>query len=50
MMISRPGIRVGFGLEAGLTPKTLELAQFAARPLFAGICLAFVVASVIRET
>ena len=50
MMISRPGIRVGFGLEAGLTAKSLELAQFAARPLFASICLALVVAACIRET
>ena len=50
MMISRPGVRVGLGLESGLTAKSLELAQFAAWPLLAGICLAFVVSLCIRET
>ena len=50
MMISRPGMRIVLGLEAGLTPASLELAQFAARPLLIGLCIAFVIAMLMRET
>jgi MFS family permease len=50
MMISRPGMRIGLGLEAGIGPASLELAQFAARPLIIGLCVAFVIASFMRET
>jgi MFS family permease len=50
IMISRPGLRVGAGLELGVRPGSPELAQFAARPLMIGVCLAFVIALLMRET
>ena len=50
IMISRPGLRVGLGLEEGVTPASLEMAQFAARPLFLGVCLALVIAFLMRES
>jgi UPF0716 family protein affecting phage T7 exclusion len=33
IMISRPGVRIGLGLESGIEAKSLALAQYAARPL-----------------
>jgi len=50
IMISRPGVRIGLGLEAGVVPRSLELAQFASRPLLIGIAAAFVIALLMRET
>ena len=50
IMISRPGVRIGFGLEAGIEPKTLELAQYAAWPLMLAIVVALAIAFVMRET
>lgn len=50
VMISRPGMRVGLGLELGVAPASLQLAQFAGRPLIAGLCLALIIALVMRET
>lgn len=50
IMISRPGVRIGLGLDAGLTPSSLELAQYAAYPLLIGVCVAFVIALLMRET
>ena len=50
IMISRPGVRIGIGLEGGLGTKSLELAQFAAWPLIAAIVLAFPIALLMRET
>jgi cyanate permease len=50
IMISRPGMRIGLGLDAGISPGTLEAAQFVARPLLVGLCVAFIVAALMRET
>ena len=50
VMISRPGIRVGIGLDADKIPGTMELAQFASRPLVLAIVLALVVSILMRET
>ena len=50
VMISRPGMRIGLGLEAGVAPGSLEMAQFAARPLLIGVSVAFVIALLLRET
>ena len=50
IMISRPGVRIGLGIDAGIEPKSLELAQYAAWPLMAAIIVALGVASVMRET
>ena len=33
ILIARPGTRIGWGLEAGIEPKSLELAQFAGLPI-----------------
>jgi hypothetical protein len=50
IMISRPGVRIGLGLDAGVQPRTLELAQYAGRPLLLGLCVALAIALVMRET
>ena len=50
IMISRPGVRIGIGLDAELTPRSIELAQFASRPLLLGIVVALLVALFMRET
>jgi len=49
-MISRPGLRSALGIEAGLDPASLQMAQFAGRPLLLGVCIAFVIALFMRET
>jgi MFS family permease len=50
IMISRPGVRIGLGIEEGVAPGSLEMAQFAGRPMLIGVCLAFVIALLMRET
>ena len=50
LMISRPGMRSGLGLESGLEAGSLALVQHAALPLFAGICVAFAIVLLMRET
>jgi hypothetical protein len=50
IMISRPGMRIGLGIEAGIEPKSLELAQYASLPLMVAIIAALVVALMMRET
>jgi hypothetical protein len=50
IMISRPGVRIGLGLDADLTPRSMELAQFASRPLLLGVIVALVIAIFMRET
>jgi hypothetical protein len=50
ILISRPGTRIGLGLEAGYQPKSLELAQYASVPLIAALVVALVLALVMRET
>jgi MFS family permease len=50
IMISRPGVRIGLGLEEGVAPGSLEIAQIAARPLLIGVCMAFVIVLLMRET
>jgi sulfite exporter TauE/SafE len=50
IMIQRPGVRVGAGIEAGMQPGTLELAQHAGRPLMLAILIALGFALVMRET
>jgi hypothetical protein len=49
-MISRPGVRIGLGLDAGISPRSLELAQLASRPLLIGVSVAFLIALIMRET
>jgi hypothetical protein len=50
IMISRPGVRIGLGIEAGIEPKSLALAQYAAWPLMGAIVVALAVTLVMRET
>lgn len=50
LMISRPGLRSSLALDAGIQSGTLEMAQFAGRPLLLGVCAAFVIALLMRET
>lgn len=50
VLISRPGMRVGLGLESGVAAGTLEMARYAARPLLIAVCLALVIALLMRET
>ena len=50
LMISRPGLRGGLALETGIAPGTPDMAQFAGRPLLAGLVIALVIALMMRET
>ena len=50
LMISRPGLRGGLALETGIAPGTQDMAQFAGRPLLAGLVIALVIALLMRET
>jgi hypothetical protein len=50
IMISRPGVCVGLGLEAGIEPKSREVAQYAAWPLMVAIVVSLVIAFLMRET
>jgi MFS family permease len=50
IMISRPGVRIGLGLEAGIEPKSLELAQYASWPLIIALIGAAALAFVMKET
>ena len=50
ILISRPGVRIGMGLEQGIPPGTLEAAQFAGRPLVIALFLSLVLAAIMKET
>lgn len=50
LMISRPGMRSVLGIETGIEQGTLQMAQFAGRPLLLGLCAAVVIALLMRET
>jgi len=50
IMINRPGMRIRLGIEAGIEPKSLELAQYASRPLILATVIALAIAFAMRET
>jgi hypothetical protein len=50
ILISRPGMRIGLGIEAGLEPQSLALAQYASRPLLAALAIALALAFYMKET
>jgi MFS family permease len=50
ILISRPGARIGIGLEQGIEAGTLEAAQFAGWPLLVALIIALVIAVLMRET
>ena len=43
-------MRIGLGIDAGIEPKSVEIAQYAARPLMVAIVLALAIAFAMRET
>jgi hypothetical protein len=45
-----PGVRIGVGLEAGIEPESLSLAQYATLPLILAIVVAWAIAFFMRET
>jgi MFS family permease len=50
ILISRPGVRIGLGLEEGFAPKSLELAQYASLPITIAVVAALALAFVMKET
>jgi uncharacterized membrane-anchored protein YitT (DUF2179 family) len=50
ILISRPGVRIGLGLEGGLQPQSLELAQYASLPAVVALVAALVLSFVMKET
>jgi MFS family permease len=50
ILISRPGVRIGMGLEQGIQAGTLEAAQFAGRPLVIALAASVVLAVIMKET
>lgn len=50
VMITRPGVRIGWGIDSGLQPQSLDIARYAGWPLMVAIVAAFVVAVLMRET
>lgn len=50
LLISRPGIRIGMGLEQGIQAGTLEAAQFAGRPIILALVAGLIFAIVMKET
>ena len=50
VLISRPGVRVGWGIEGGIEPESIALAQYAALPILIALGLALVLSLVMKET
>ena len=50
ILISRPGVRVGWGIEGGIEPESLALAQYAALPILIALGLALALSLVMKET
>lgn len=50
ILISRPGVRIGLGIDAGIEPKSLAIAQYASRPLVIALVIAFALPFLMRET
>jgi hypothetical protein len=50
IMISRPGVRIGLGIDAGIEPKSLEIAQYASLPLLVALVIAVALSFYMKET
>jgi hypothetical protein len=50
ILMSRPGARIGWGLDEGIEAQSLDLAQYAALPITIALVLALLFAIVMRET
>lgn len=50
ILMSRPGVRIGWGIDSGIELKSLDLAQYAALPITIALILAFLIVIVMKET
>jgi MFS family permease len=50
ILMSRPGTRIGMGLEQNIPPGTLEAAQFVGRPIILALVAGLILACVMKET
>ncbi len=50
ILMSRPGVRIGWGIEAGIEMRSMDLAQYAILPVTVALFLALVIAFIIKET
>ena len=50
ILISRPGFRIGVGLDKGMEPESLQLAMYASVPLIIAGVVAVIIAVFMRET
>jgi len=50
VLMARPGVRIALGLEQGIEPASLALAQYAALPGIAALIIAVVLSAVMKET
>ncbi len=50
ILISRPGFRIGVGIEQGLEPASMEIAQYASVPLLIACAVAVVLGFIMKET
>jgi hypothetical protein len=50
ILISRPGVRIGWGVDAGMEAKSLDIAQYASWPLIGALAVALVLSFFMRET
>lgn len=50
ILMSRPGVRIGWGIDTGIEAKSLALAQYAALPIIIALVLAFALSIVMKES
>ena len=50
ILISRPGVRIGWGIDSGIEPKSIALAQYASWPLIIVLVVALALPFFMKET
>lgn len=50
LLISRPGFKIGIGLDKGMEPASLEIAMYASMPLVIAAAAALLIALIMKET
>lgn len=50
ILMSRPGVRIGWGIDTGIQTKSLALAQYASLPIIIALVLALLISLVMRES
>lgn len=50
ILIGRPGVLVGHGIDKGLVAQSLELAHYAARPIMIALVVALILALLMKES